>query len=154
MSTTVRGPYDRPTSEIFFNTFKAANPRVDYSIEQVALSDIRGNDDPSTRYALNTMATVTGVESRGRSGRFVTRWDRKDIAKVFSRCNVYISYTGQEKISDLLPSINAAYPIQLQLDDIYDANLVGTDKLPMQVNIPMHANNLAFVGVLTVTLGA
>jgi hypothetical protein len=63
MTTTVRGPYDRPTSEIFYNTFRAANPGGLQHGADFPVGDSR-NDDPSTRYSLNTMATVTGVESR------------------------------------------------------------------------------------------
>lgn len=151
---TSRGPYDRPTIEIFFNQYKQYNPRVDFSVNQIYLSDIGLNIDPQTRHAVNTQAYLKGKESAGQSGTQRVRFNRRDIGKVFAKCKVYVPYAGQAMLSELLESINSRYPIQLARGDIYDANLPEHPTLPLELTIPMHANNPAFIGAITLTLGA
>lgn len=150
---TTRGPYDRPTFEIFFNDYKAMNPRVDYTAQQCYLSGVARNTDQQTRHAVNTMGQLNGKVATGRSGEVTVRWNRRDIGKVFAKCKVYVPYTGQQSLAELLPSINAQYPIQLALSDIYNAN-IDDPVLPLTLTIPMHANNPAFIGAFTLTLGA
>lgn len=150
---TTRGPYDRPTLEIFFNQYKQHNPRVDFSVEQVYLKSIALNTDPQTRHAINTQALLCGKAAAGQSGEQVVRWNRRDIGKVFAKCQVYVPYTGQTTLAELLTSINSRYPIQLAETDIYNATL-DASTLPVQLTIPMHANNPAFIGAFTLTLGA
>lgn len=153
MSTTPRGVYDRPTLEIFFNDFKAVNPRIDYTAEQIRLTDIGRNSDPGTRVTVNTSALMVGRPERGRRGEWAVSWNRRDIAKIFAQCNVYVPYTGQVKLSELLVSINAQYPIALAATDIYDASIPANPTLPLTLSIPMHAANPAFIGTLNLTLG-
>lgn len=153
MSTTPRGVYDRPTLEIFFNDFKAVNPRIDFTAEQIRLTNVGRNSDPATRVTVNTSATMVGRPERGRRGEWQVSWNRRDIAKIFAQCNVYVPYTGQTKLSELLGSINAQYPIALADTDIYDASIPAKPTLPLTLSIPMHAANPAFIGTLTLTLG-
>jgi hypothetical protein len=151
---TTRGLYDRPTYEIFFEDFKAANPRIDFTSAQVMLTGMVRNNEQATRAQFNTYALLQGKESAGRRGTWETYWNRQDIAKVFARCHVYVPYTGQTQLSELLPIINRDYPIQLTVDDIYDAAIPANPTVPMSLSITMHADNPAFIGVLNLTLGA
>lgn len=144
--------YDDKSWSLIFNLIKSANPDINFTKEQVRLTELAVNDGPD-KDVNNTKGVLVGIPEMGREGSFPLTWNRPDIGQIFSNIpTVYIAPNGQKKKSDLLVTLNALYNFQLQASDIYDS-VLNMAIIPQQVTLPIRENNPAFTGTLTVTVG-
>lgn len=147
---TLDGYYNRPTSEIWWDMFLRANPKVDFTYDQVRIKDMVANDDGDpTR---NTMGILAAIEGMGREGETEwLRWDRPLMENIFKNRTVYIPPSNYQTVEQVMNTFNNVFKFQLSPADYYDRNITVFD-IPAVINVQMRETCPCFQGVLTLTI--
>jgi hypothetical protein len=104
----------------------------------------------------NTALEITAVAGKGYTGNDTVNYNRIDIGAMFTAWAVTAtvsngaSYTNA---SDLLPTLNSQYGLNLQVSDIVEG-AIGASSYPFTYTLVMAADSLTYIGSLAVTLDA
>lgn len=105
--------------------------------------------------ARNTDLTLTAVAGSGYTGSVTVHYNRVDISTVPGTRSTTFPKGTAANISDLVPSINAAYGINLQAEDYVDGALptfTGTPNETHDFNLVAAANSLIWINQVTLTV--
>lgn len=144
--------YNDESWPLIFALIQAANPDINFTKDQVKLTEFEPNDGTDSAVN-NTKGVLVGIPEMGREGSFPLTWNRPDIGQIFSDIPVvWLPPAGQKKKSDLLTSLNSLYNFQLRASDIYDS-ILNLAIIPQEITLTIRDNNPAFTGSLKVTVG-
>lgn len=146
------GYYNKSTYELVWDLIIEANPRIDYTKDQVRISQMEENIGADRRPDLNTYGKLVAIPGLGREGEQWFEWNRPFMNEIFADIDVFVPPKKQQRVSDLLPDFNAMYGFKLAAGDIYDFNIEILDT-PKKYTIQIRETCPAFQGTLDIWLG-
>jgi hypothetical protein len=101
----------------------------------------------------NTDLSLTAVAGSGYTGSVTVHYNRVDLSTVPGSRSTVFPLGSASKISDLIPTINAAYVINMQPEDYVDGPLPTFTGQPNETHdFSLTANADSFVWINTLTL--
>lgn len=101
----------------------------------------------------NTSIKLNGVSGAGFVGKRFFNYDRLNLNTLYAgaAAGLVVSFPNSVAfVADALPSINAAFGLELTAEGIVGADtLLPQGKTPTSISITVTATNLAFIGTLT-----
>lgn len=145
------GYYNRQSDDLWWAIFIRDNPRVDYEQNQVRVSQMIVNDDPTDKKR-NTKGKLVAIPGRGREGEEWLTWNRPFMEELFLGKEVWIIPRGQTSVSEVMDDFNKIWKFQLTPRDYYDQS-IEVISTPMTIQVQIRPTCLCFQGVLTIHIG-
>jgi len=104
----------------------------------------------------NTQVAITAISNQGYTGSKVVTYNRIDIGAMFTGWGMAATVANGAtyvNASDFLPSLNAAYHLDLQATDIIDGP-INAVSYPDAYTLNIAASSLTYIGTLAVSITA
>lgn len=147
---TFQSNYTRSAQQIIVDLLNADNSNNGVTITPAQVSFGVPVPNNTQGAAYNTSLTLSGSANSGISGNINITYNRVALSVVPGNLSTTIPVLGFSKISDTLPTVNAAYGINLAPADIVDGALPAfSDPVPLQyqtITLKASGTSLVFNG--------